>query len=137
MEIEGLTHREQWFSFSFSHFPNGSVHTMLVRNLIFTPSHFFTTSPAEQKQSQRNRPPLTMQSQLGTKDIGMSCESTAIYSLTNEGLTSCRFMWALGGCGPVMVNLLSLSRCLMYGAIKSHAASSAKQPDVHTYLDLL
>lgn len=110
---------------------------MLVCNLIFTPSHFFITSTVKQKQSQRKRPPLTTQSQLGTKDIGMSCASVAICSLTNESLALCRFMWALGSCGPVMVNLLFLSRCLMYGAIKSHTAASAKQPDVHTCLDLL
>lgn len=113
--------------------PKGNSQTAIVYYLIFTPSCFFITSTAKQILSQRSSPPLTMQSQLGTEHRRKELRIHAICSLTNECLGLCGFMWALGlcCCGPVTVNLLFLSRCEMYSAVKSHTGALLRQRGVH------
>ena len=115
--------------------PKGNFQTAAVYYLIFTRSCLFITSAAKQIHSQRNSPPLTMQSQPGTEHRRKSLWIHAICSLTNECLGFCRFMWALGlcCCGLVTVNLLFLSRCEMYSAVKSHTGALLRQHSIHTH----
>lgn len=72
---KGPSQREQAFSFSFPCL-KGNFQRALVYYLIFTLSCFFITSAAEHILSQRNSPPLAVQSELGTEHRGKSCEST-------------------------------------------------------------